>query len=189
MSVRIWHVMAEHAYNKLTCFALSVLYLSSFPSVYTFHMAKTIAWIQVFLRSKHQWTKYRECATLTDTNTLDIYYCLSFLRFCAERLSSLLYTLELPDVQDYGPLTLIANFATLVSTYSKGTMHISQFVIELENFSNCRLRLVFRMQAFTTSTSLTCIERDVQQIFKAKICLIRWWTYMCVHRKVLFLCL
>lgn len=44
-----------------------------------------------------------------------------FTRFCAERLRSLLYTLELPDLQDYGPLTLIANFATLVSTYSKGT--------------------------------------------------------------------
>lgn len=54
-------------------------------------------------------------------NNLDIL----FWRFCAERLSSLLYTLELPDVQDYGPLTLIANFATLVSTYSKGTAHLS----------------------------------------------------------------
>ncbi|XP_031562643.1 general transcription and DNA repair factor IIH helicase subunit XPD-like [Actinia tenebrosa] len=42
------------------------------------------------------------------------------LRFCAERLSSLLHTLEIPEVQDYGPLTLIANFATLVSTYNKG---------------------------------------------------------------------
>lgn len=43
-------------------------------------------------------------------------------------MSSLLYTLELPDVQDYGPLTLIANFATLVSTYSKGfTLIIEPF--------------------------------------------------------------
>ncbi|KXJ30028.1 TFIIH basal transcription factor complex helicase XPD subunit [Exaiptasia diaphana] len=42
------------------------------------------------------------------------------LRFCAERLSSLLHTLEIPGAQDYGPLTLIANFATLVSTYNKG---------------------------------------------------------------------
>lgn len=50
------------------------------------------------------------------------------LRFCSERLSSLLYTLELPDVQDYGPLTLIANFATLVSTYNKGfTLIIEPF--------------------------------------------------------------
>ena len=43
-------------------------------------------------------------------------------RFCAERLRSLLHTLELPDISDYGGLTLVANFATLVSTYSKGTV-------------------------------------------------------------------
>lgn len=42
-------------------------------------------------------------------------------RFCAERLRSLLRTLEIVDVADFSPLTLIANFATLVSTYSKGT--------------------------------------------------------------------
>jgi hypothetical protein len=42
------------------------------------------------------------------------------LRFCSERLQSLLHTLELPDIAEYGPLRLIANFATLVSTYSKG---------------------------------------------------------------------
>lgn len=50
------------------------------------------------------------------------------LRFCAERLRSLLHTLELPDISDYGGLTLVANFATLVSTYSKG------FVIIIEPF-------------------------------------------------------
>ena len=43
-----------------------------------------------------------------------------YVRFCAERLRSLLHTLELPDLTDYGGLTLVANFATLVSTYSKG---------------------------------------------------------------------
>ncbi|NWZ93543.1 ERCC2 helicase, partial [Nesospiza acunhae] len=42
------------------------------------------------------------------------------LRFCAERLHSLLRTLALPDVADFSPITLVANFATLVSTYSKG---------------------------------------------------------------------
>ncbi|XP_051632420.1 general transcription and DNA repair factor IIH helicase subunit XPD-like isoform X4 [Manacus candei] len=41
------------------------------------------------------------------------------LRFCAERLHSLLRTLALPDVADFSPITLVANFATLVSTYSK----------------------------------------------------------------------
>ena len=41
-------------------------------------------------------------------------------RFCAERLHSLLLSLELMDLGDFSPLTLIANFATLVSTYTKG---------------------------------------------------------------------
>ncbi|KAI0210009.1 General transcription and DNA repair factor IIH helicase subunit XPD [Lamellibrachia satsuma] len=42
------------------------------------------------------------------------------LRFCAERLRSLLRTLELFDLQDFSSLTLIANFATMISTYTKG---------------------------------------------------------------------
>uniref|UniRef100_A0A8C5YC98 DNA 5'-3' helicase n=1 Tax=Microcebus murinus TaxID=30608 RepID=A0A8C5YC98_MICMU len=42
------------------------------------------------------------------------------LRFCAERLRSLLHTLEITDLADFSPLTLLANFATLVSTYAKG---------------------------------------------------------------------
>ena len=41
-------------------------------------------------------------------------------RFCAERLRSLLHTLEITDLADFSPLTLLANFATLVSTYAKG---------------------------------------------------------------------
>lgn len=41
-------------------------------------------------------------------------------RFCAERLRSLLRTLEIADISDFSPITLISNFATLVSTYSKG---------------------------------------------------------------------
>jgi hypothetical protein len=43
-----------------------------------------------------------------------------FPRFCAERLRSLLHTLEIADLADFSPLTLLANFATLVSTYAKG---------------------------------------------------------------------
>ncbi|XP_065833449.1 general transcription and DNA repair factor IIH helicase subunit XPD-like [Oscarella lobularis] len=42
------------------------------------------------------------------------------LRFCSERLRSLLRTLELPEIGNFSGLTLLANFATLVSTYSKG---------------------------------------------------------------------
>lgn len=52
------------------------------------------------------------------------------LKFCAERLSSLIRTLEINDLQDYGPLQKIASFATLVATYQKG------FVLILEPFEN-----------------------------------------------------
>lgn len=41
------------------------------------------------------------------------------LRFCAERLSSLIRTLEISHTADFAPLTLISHFATLVSTYTK----------------------------------------------------------------------
>ncbi|TFJ99984.1 eukaryotic translation initiation factor 4 gamma 3 [Platysternon megacephalum] len=52
------------------------------------------------------------------------------LRFCAERLRSLLRTLEIVDIADFSPITLIANFATLVSTYAKG------FTIIIEPFDD-----------------------------------------------------
>ncbi len=42
------------------------------------------------------------------------------LRFCAERLASLLRTLEITDMTDYGGLIVITHFATLISTYTKG---------------------------------------------------------------------
>jgi DNA excision repair protein ERCC-2 len=52
------------------------------------------------------------------------------LKFCAERLASLIRTLEIGDLQDFRPLQKIASFATLVSTYQKG------FVLILEPFEN-----------------------------------------------------
>jgi DNA excision repair protein ERCC-2 len=45
-------------------------------------------------------------------------------RFCAERLSSLVRTLELANVEDYLPLQEVATFATLVATYEKGFLLI-----------------------------------------------------------------
>ncbi|KAH7731005.1 DNA excision repair protein ERCC-2 [Aphelenchoides avenae] len=42
------------------------------------------------------------------------------LRFCAERFASLARTLELADVSDFSALVKLTNFATLVSTYSRG---------------------------------------------------------------------
>ncbi|XP_040513263.1 general transcription and DNA repair factor IIH helicase subunit XPD, partial [Gallus gallus] len=42
------------------------------------------------------------------------------LRFCSERLRSLLHTLALTEAADFSSLTLLCNFGTLLGTYSKG---------------------------------------------------------------------
>ena len=42
------------------------------------------------------------------------------LRFCYDRLASLLKTLEISATDDYGPVQRVADFATLVGTYSQG---------------------------------------------------------------------
>ncbi|ORZ26023.1 hypothetical protein BCR42DRAFT_458082 [Absidia repens] len=52
------------------------------------------------------------------------------LRFCAERLTSLVRTLELTDLENYSSLQRIASFATLVATYDKG------FLLILEPFES-----------------------------------------------------
>ncbi|KAL1646399.1 TFIIH/NER complex ATP-dependent 5'-3' DNA helicase subunit [Diplodia intermedia] len=46
------------------------------------------------------------------------------LRFCAERLTSLVRTLELTNIDDYQPLQEVATFATLVATYDTGFLLI-----------------------------------------------------------------
>lgn len=43
-----------------------------------------------------------------------------FGSFCAERLQSLIRTLELSRLDEYSALQKVASFATLVSTYEKG---------------------------------------------------------------------
>lgn len=52
------------------------------------------------------------------------------LRFCYDRLSSLLKTLEITDMDDFTPIHLVADFATLVGTYAKG------FAIIIEPFDD-----------------------------------------------------
>lgn len=50
------------------------------------------------------------------------------LRFCSDRLKSLLQTLEIADVADFTPLQLVADFATLLGTYG----HTNSFGIVFE---------------------------------------------------------
>jgi len=42
------------------------------------------------------------------------------LRFCYDRLQSLLKTLEITDTDDFTPIQLVADFATLIGTYARG---------------------------------------------------------------------
>ncbi|XP_078048970.1 general transcription and DNA repair factor IIH helicase subunit XPD [Augochlora pura] len=42
------------------------------------------------------------------------------LRFCAERLATLLRTMEISDLTDFSPIILVTHLATLVATYTKG---------------------------------------------------------------------
>lgn len=46
------------------------------------------------------------------------------LKFAYTRLNSLLRTLQITDVQDFTPLSLVADFATLLATYTSGFMVI-----------------------------------------------------------------
>ncbi|KAK2079810.1 hypothetical protein QBZ16_002205 [Prototheca wickerhamii] len=48
------------------------------------------------------------------------------LRFCYDRLSSLLRTLEISDTDDFGALHRVADFATLVGTYQRGFAIIAE---------------------------------------------------------------
>lgn len=59
------------------------------------------------------------------------------LRFCSERLRSLIRTLEVNNITDFTPLTLLCNFATLVSTYLRGfTIIIEPFEERTPNVPN-----------------------------------------------------
>lgn len=42
------------------------------------------------------------------------------LRFCYDRLTSLIKTLEIHNTDDFWPLQLVADFGTLIGTYDKG---------------------------------------------------------------------
>jgi DNA excision repair protein ERCC-2 len=46
------------------------------------------------------------------------------LRFCSTRLNTLFATLQLPNLEQFTPLSIVADFATLVGTYSKGFLLI-----------------------------------------------------------------
>ncbi|KAI8868408.1 DNA repair helicase [Ramicandelaber brevisporus] len=65
------------------------------------------------------------------------------LRFSVSRLTSLVRTLELTDIEEYSALHKIAGFATMVATYNKGFMLlIEPFESDLSRVPNPRLHFV-----------------------------------------------
>ncbi|KAK9296676.1 hypothetical protein QLX08_009397 [Tetragonisca angustula] len=65
------------------------------------------------------------------------------LRFCAERLASLLRTMEITDLTDFSPIILVTHLATLVSTYTKGfTIIVEPFDDKTPNVLNPILHFV-----------------------------------------------
>ncbi|PKY08956.1 DNA repair helicase RAD3 [Aspergillus campestris IBT 28561] len=84
------------------------------------------------------------------------------LRFCAERLTSLVRTLELINIEDYQPLQEVATFATLVATYDKG------FQLILEPFESEAATVPNPILHFTCLDAAIAI-RPVFERFKSVI--------------------
>ncbi|KAK9424495.1 hypothetical protein AB5N19_01311 [Seiridium cardinale] len=94
-----------------------------------------IAFLKRFIEYLKSRMKTRRVTSETPTFFLDHLKEHTFiekkpLRFCAERLTSLVRTLELTNIDDYQTLQEVATFATLVATYEKG------FLLILEPFES-----------------------------------------------------
>ena len=64
-----------------------------------------------------------------------------FGRFSYERLRSLLRTLELSEIENYSALILLTNFATMVSTYTKGKYSSISFYFS-ESFLHMKIKIL-----------------------------------------------
>ncbi|KAL8323144.1 hypothetical protein RB593_004885 [Gaeumannomyces tritici] len=84
------------------------------------------------------------------------------LRFCAERLTSLVRTLELTNIEDFQPLQEVATFATLVATYEKG------FLLLLEPYETVKSKVVNPVLHFTCLDAAIAIK-PVFERFKTVI--------------------
>ncbi|KAM9590673.1 general transcription and DNA repair factor IIH helicase subunit XPD-like isoform 2-T2 [Morphnus guianensis] len=85
------------------------------------HFVGFLKWFVAYLRARVRGPQVVQESTPTFLKDLYEKVCIERkpLRFCAKRLHLLLRTLEIVDMADFSAITLIANFATLISTYSK----------------------------------------------------------------------
>jgi DNA excision repair protein ERCC-2 len=81
------------------------------------------------------------------------------LRFCAERLTSLVRTLELTNIEDYQPLQDIATFATLIATYETG------FLLILEPFESATATVPNPILHFTCLDAAIAIKPVFERFY------------------------
>jgi len=81
------------------------------------------------------------------------------LRFCAERLTSLVRTLELTNIEDYQPLQDVATFATLVATYETG------FLLILEPFESAQSQVPNPVLHFTCLDAAIAIKPVFERFY------------------------
>jgi len=69
--------------------------------------------------------------------------------FCAERLQSLIRTLQLSRLDEYSNLQKVASFATLVSTYEKG---VFRYLVS-QRYTNLHKGFLLILEPFETDTA------------------------------------
>ena len=89
------------------------------------------------------------------------------LRFAAERLASLIRTLEISHSNDFSPLTVISHFATLVSTYTKGGIILESFSLWLQSPKKCTKSLSYAV-ATDELLSLRNTGAQISMFFTSK---------------------
>lgn len=62
----------------------------------------------------------QSCAAFLDDVAAGVAIDGKTLRFCYDRLTSLIKTLEIHNTDEFWPLQLVADFGTLIGTYDKG---------------------------------------------------------------------
>jgi DNA excision repair protein ERCC-2 len=90
------------------------------------------------------------------------------LQFCFERLRSLLKSLELVDMQNYSSLVVLANFATMISTYTQGFTVIIELPDDGRSVANSVLNPVTPVLYFACLDASVAIK-PVFERFKSVI--------------------
>lgn len=97
------------------------------------------------------------------------------LKFCYDRLHSLMMTLEITDTDEFLHIQTICDFATLVGTYARG------FSIIIEPFDE-RMPHIPDPVLQVSADVLICIYTNTVLNLKLVLCYVRYIYFLCVSR-------